>query len=71
VFSPKEGGNVSKRRSLFYYLYTSTVIQSFEFKDGPDMVTADFVYVRWLGDRRGIEAALMCNTVLSVNKAHS
>jgi uncharacterized protein YecE (DUF72 family) len=25
-------------------------------KDGLDLVTADFVYVRWLGDRKGIEA---------------
>jgi uncharacterized protein YecE (DUF72 family) len=27
-----------------------------EVKDGLDLVTADFVYVRWLGDRKGIEA---------------
>jgi uncharacterized protein YecE (DUF72 family) len=26
-----------------------------EVKDGLDLVTADFVYVRWLGDRHGIE----------------
>jgi hypothetical protein len=27
-----------------------------EVKDGLDLVTADFDYVRWLGDRKGIEA---------------
>jgi len=27
-----------------------------EVKDGLDLVTTDFVYVRWLGDRKGIEA---------------
>jgi len=25
-------------------------------KEKLDLVTADFVYVRWLGDRKGIEA---------------
>ena len=26
-----------------------------EMKDAPDLITADFTYVRWLGDRKGIE----------------
>jgi uncharacterized protein YecE (DUF72 family) len=26
-----------------------------EVKDGLNLVTADFVYVRWLGDRHGVE----------------
>jgi uncharacterized protein YecE (DUF72 family) len=26
-----------------------------EMKDPPDLITADFTYVRWLGDRKGIE----------------
>jgi uncharacterized protein YecE (DUF72 family) len=34
----------------------SNMPRPWEVKDGLDLVTADFVYVRWLGDRKGIEA---------------
>jgi uncharacterized protein YecE (DUF72 family) len=34
----------------------SNMPRPWEMKDGLDLVTADFVYVRWLGDRKGIEA---------------
>ena len=34
---------------------TSFVPRPWEMKDKFDMITADFVYVRWLGDRHGIE----------------
>jgi len=34
----------------------SNMPRLWEVKDGLDLVTADFVYVRWLGDRKGIEA---------------
>jgi uncharacterized protein YecE (DUF72 family) len=34
----------------------SMMPRPWELKDGFELVTADFVYVRWLGDRRGIEA---------------
>jgi uncharacterized protein YecE (DUF72 family) len=34
----------------------SRMPRPWEVKDGLDLVTADFVYVRWLGDRKGIEA---------------
>lgn len=34
---------------------TSFVPRPWEFKEKVDPVTADFVYVRWLGDRKGIE----------------
>jgi uncharacterized protein YecE (DUF72 family) len=30
-----------------------------ELKGGLELVTADFVYMRWLGDRKGIEARTM------------
>jgi len=33
----------------------SRMPRPWEVKDGLDLVTADFVYVRWLGDRHGIE----------------
>jgi hypothetical protein len=31
-------------------------------KDGLDLVTSDFVYVRWLGDWKGIEALTRIGT---------
>ena len=34
----------------------SNMPRPWELKDGLDLVTTDFVYVRWLGDRKGIEA---------------
>ena len=34
---------------------TSFVPRPWEMKDKFDMITADFAYVRWLGDRKGIE----------------
>lgn len=34
---------------------TSFVPRPWEMKEQFDMVTADFLYVRWLGDRKGIE----------------
>jgi hypothetical protein len=34
----------------------SNMPRPWEVKDGLDLVTTDFVYVRWLGDRKGIEA---------------
>ena len=34
---------------------TSFVPRPWEMKDNFDLITADFTYVRWLGDRRGIE----------------
>jgi len=34
----------------------SNMPRPWEVKDGFDLVTTDFVYVRWLGDRKGIEA---------------
>jgi uncharacterized protein YecE (DUF72 family) len=34
----------------------SNMPRPWELKDGLDLVTTDLVYVRWLGDRRGIEA---------------
>jgi uncharacterized protein YecE (DUF72 family) len=34
----------------------SNMPRPWEMKDGLDLVTTDFVYVRWLGDRKGIEA---------------
>jgi uncharacterized protein YecE (DUF72 family) len=34
----------------------SNMPRPWEVKDGLDLVTADFVYVRWLGDRKAIEA---------------
>jgi uncharacterized protein YecE (DUF72 family) len=34
----------------------SNMPRPWELKNGLDLVTTDFVYVRWLGDRRGIEA---------------
>jgi uncharacterized protein YecE (DUF72 family) len=34
----------------------SNMPRPWEVNDGLDLVTADFVYVRWLGDRKGIEA---------------
>lgn len=34
---------------------TSFVPRPWEFKEKVDLVTADFAYVRWLGDRKGIE----------------
>jgi uncharacterized protein YecE (DUF72 family) len=33
----------------------SSMPRPWQFKEGFDFVTADFVYVRWLGDRKGIE----------------
>jgi uncharacterized protein YecE (DUF72 family) len=37
----------------------SNMPRPWEVKDGLDLVTTDFVYVRWLGDRKGIEALTM------------
>jgi uncharacterized protein YecE (DUF72 family) len=37
----------------------SNMPRPWELKDGLDLVTTDFVYVRWLGDRKGIEALTM------------
>jgi uncharacterized protein YecE (DUF72 family) len=34
---------------------TSFVPRPWEMKEKFDMITADFAYVRWLGDRHGIE----------------
>jgi uncharacterized protein YecE (DUF72 family) len=34
---------------------TSFVPQPWEMKEHFDLITADFLYVRWLGDRKGIE----------------
>ena len=34
---------------------TTFMPRPWEMKDSPDLVTADFAYVRWLGDRKGIE----------------
>jgi uncharacterized protein YecE (DUF72 family) len=34
---------------------TSFVPRPWEFKEKFDLITADFTYVRWLGDRKGIE----------------
>jgi uncharacterized protein YecE (DUF72 family) len=34
----------------------SNMPRPWEMKNGLDLVTTDFVYVRWLGDRKGIEA---------------
>src|SRR4029077_6896333 len=34
----------------------SNMPRPWEVKNGLDLVTTDFVYVRWLGDRKGIEA---------------
>jgi len=34
---------------------TSFLPRPWEMKDKFDMITADFAYVRWLGDRKGIE----------------
>ena len=34
----------------------SNMPRPWDVKDGLDLVTTDFVYVRWLGDRKGIEA---------------
>jgi len=34
---------------------TSFVPRPWEMKEKIDMITADFAYVRWLGDRHGIE----------------
>jgi uncharacterized protein YecE (DUF72 family) len=34
---------------------TSFMPRPWEYKDKLDIVTADFTYVRWLGDRKGIE----------------
>jgi uncharacterized protein YecE (DUF72 family) len=36
---------------------TSFVPRPWEIKEKFDLITADFVYVRWLGDRKGIEKA--------------
>jgi uncharacterized protein YecE (DUF72 family) len=33
----------------------SSMPRPWEFKEGFDFVTADFTYIRWLGDRKGIE----------------
>jgi uncharacterized protein YecE (DUF72 family) len=33
----------------------SNMLRPWEVKNGLDLVTTDFVYVRWLGDRKGIE----------------
>ncbi len=38
---------------------TSFVPRPWEMNESFDMVTADFVYVRWLGDRKGIESQTM------------
>jgi uncharacterized protein YecE (DUF72 family) len=38
---------------------TSFVPRPWEMKDKFDMITADFAYVRWLGDRKGIEKQTM------------
>ena len=37
----------------------SNMPRPWEVKNGLDLVTTDFVYVRWLGDRKGIEALTM------------
>jgi uncharacterized protein YecE (DUF72 family) len=37
----------------------SNMPRAWEVKNGLDLVTTDFVYVRWLGDRKGIEALTM------------
>jgi Uncharacterized conserved protein len=37
----------------------SNMRRPWEVKNGLDLVTTDFVYVRWLGDRKGIEALTM------------
>ncbi len=37
---------------------TSWMPRPWEVKDGLDLVTTDFVYVRWLGDRKGIEVLM-------------
>ena len=34
---------------------TSFMLRPWEMKEKFDLVTADFAYVRWLGDRKGIE----------------
>jgi hypothetical protein len=36
--------------------HLSNMPRPWEVKNGLDLVATDFVYVRWLGDRKGIEA---------------
>ena len=45
-----------KYKVAFVLMDQSWVPRPWEFKDKFDLITADFTYVRWLGDRKGIEA---------------
>ncbi len=47
----------------------SNMPRPWEVKDGLDLVTSDFVYVRWLGDRKGIEALTTTWDKTIINRA--
>ncbi len=44
-----------ERRVALALTDTTWVPRPWELKDLPDLITSDFAYVRWLGDRKGIE----------------